>query len=401
MGTTIIRVNIHAWALSEEMRSIIQEGLSDRKLSKASIEIEMGGLDAALRQYENSQTPAIILLETDDVGDELLMRLETLAEVCDPGTSVIIMGSSNDIELYRDLVRRGISEYVVKPPAPRRIFEAVAEICMDPDATPTGRLISFIGSRGGAGSSTLSHNIAWNLGQAYEEEVILIDLDISFGTAGLAFNLETPQGIHSALSEPDRLDDVLLERFLAEYDDYVRLLVSPAALDAEEKLYMDALDPLLELVRQRASYAILDLPHRWAPWTQQLLVDSDEVVIVSLMDLAGLRDSRHLIAKMKEFRGGQAPVHLVLNHAGAYKRSELSAKDFENAVEIEPALVLPHDPNLFGAAANNGQMLGEVNRRHKIVELIRQFSLKVGGRQPVERKKSGLLGGVRKFKSKG
>ena len=145
MGTTIIRVNIHAWALSEEMRSIIQEGLSDRKLSKASIEIEMGGLDAALRQYENSQTPAIILLETDDVGDELLMRLETLAEVCDPGTSVIIMGSSNDIELYRDLVRRGISEYVVKPPAPRRIFEAVAEICMDPDATPTGRLIAFIG----------------------------------------------------------------------------------------------------------------------------------------------------------------------------------------------------------------------------------------------------------------
>ena len=151
---------------------------------------------------------------------------------------------------------------------------------------------------------------------------------------------------------------------------------------------MDALEPLLELVRQRASYAILDLPHRWAPWTQQLLLDADEVVVVSPLDLAGLRDSRHLISRVKELRGDQAPVRLVLNHAGAYKKSELSAKDFENAVEQEPAMVVPHEPNLFGSASNNGQMIGEVNRRHKIADLVRQFSLQLGGRQPVEQKKS-------------
>jgi len=381
------------------MRNLIGEGLSDRKLAKSTVQLEMGGLDAAVRRYENSQTPSIIILDTDQEGDELLMRLEALAEVCDPGTSVILVGKSNDIELYRDLIRRGISEYIVKPVAPRRIFEAVAEICMDPDATPSGRLVTFISSRGGAGSSTIAHNVGWNLGQEYQEEIVIVDLDISFGTAGLAFNLETPQGIHSALSEPERLDEVLLERFLAEYDDYVKLLVSPAALDAEEKLYMDALDRLLELVRQRSSYVILDLPHRWAPWTQQLLLDADEVVIVSPLDLAGLRDSRHLIARLKGLRGEQAPVRLVLNHAGAYKRSELSAKDFENAVEIAPAMVVPHDPNLFGAASNNGQMLGEVNRRHKVVEQIRQFSVLLGGRQPVEQKKKGLLSKIRSPKS--
>ena len=382
------------------MRNLVSEGLSDRKLAKSTIQLELGGLDAAIRRYEASQTPSIIIVETNDEGDALMMRLEALAEVCDPGTSVIILGGSNDIELYRDLVRRGISEYLVKPVAPRRLFEAVAEICMDPDAAPMGRLLAFIGSRGGSGSSTLSHNIGWDLGQAYHEEVVIIDLDISFGTAGLAFNLETPQGIHSALSEPGRLDEVLLERFLAEYDEYVRLLVSPAALDAEEKLYMDSLDRLLELVRQRAAYVILDLPHRWAPWTQQLLLDADEVVIVSLPDLAGLRDSRHLIARLKEFRGDQAPVHLVLNHAGAYRRSELSAKDFENAVELAPALVIPHDPNLFGSAANNGQMLGEVNRRHKVSEMIRQLALRLGGREPVEQKKASFLNMLRKNKTK-
>ncbi len=197
----------------------------------------------------------------------------------------------------------------MKPLAPRRLFETVAEICEDPDAAPMGRMAAFMSSRGGAGSSTLAHNVGWFLGQEYEEEVVIVDLDIAFGTAGLAFNLETPQGIHTALAELDRLDDVLLERFLAEYDEYVRLLVSPAALDGEDGLYMEALDPLLELVRRRASFVIIDLPHRWAPWTQQLLLDADDVVVVSSLDLAGLRDSRHLTSRLKELRGEQAPVH--------------------------------------------------------------------------------------------
>ena len=374
------------------MQNLVQEGLSDRKLSRSVVQTEIGGLDAAVRHYGSNQTPQIIIIESTEIGDELMMGLEHLAEVCDPGTNVIVLGDSNDIELYRDLVRRGISEYLVKPLAPRRLFDAVAEICEDPDAAPMGRMIAFMSSRGGAGSSTLARNVGWFLGQEFNEEVVIVDLDIAFGTAGLAFNLETPQGIHTALAEPDRLDDVLLERFLAEYDEYVRLLVSPAALDAEDGLHMEALDPLLELVRRRASFVIIDLPHRWAPWTQQLLLDADDVVVVSSLDLAGLRDSRHLMGRLKELRGDQAPVHLVLNHAGAFKKTELTPRDFENAVEMTPDVVLQHDPNLFGAASNNGQMLGEVNRRHKLVEQVRQLALNVGGRQPAEQKKKGVLG---------
>ncbi len=82
----------------------------------------------------------------------------------------------------------------------------------------------------------------------------------------------------------------------------------------------------------------------------------------------------------------------MLNHAGAFKKTELTPRDFENAVEMTPETVLQHDPNLFGAASNNGQMLGEVNRRHKLSEQVRQLALKLGGRQPVEQKKKGVLG---------
>lgn len=383
-----IRVAIHAWVEDEATKKLVAEGLSDRKLAKSQIKVDVGDVDEAVRYYGDNPTPNIIILDSKADGDALLANLEKLAEVCDAGTSVVVIGEANDIHLYRSLIKRGISDYFCKPFAPRQVYEAVAAICIDPNAPPLARTIAFIASRGGAGSSALSHNVAWQLGQEFKEEVVLMDLDITFGTAGLAFNVETPQGIHTALAEPDRLDDVLLERFLAEYDEYVKLLVSPAQLNAEEKMYMDALDRLLELVRRRSSFVVLDVPHRWAPWAQQLLMDADEVVVVGSLDLASLRDTKNLIERLKEKRGDAAPVHMVLNKSGAAKRTELSPKDFENATQLKPLAVVPYAPDLFGQASNNGQMLGEVNKRHRTTEAIRQMAVQLSGRRPSTKKRS-------------
>lgn len=385
-----IRVSIHGWVEDEQTKKLVSEGLSDRKLAKSEIKVEIGDVDQAVKYYGDNPTPNIIILDSKARGDELLGALEKLAEVCDAGTSVVVIGEANDIHLYRSLIRRGVSDYFCKPFAPRQVYEAVAAICIDPNGPPLARTIAFIGSRGGAGSSSLAHNVAWHLGQEFQEEVVLMDLDITFGTAGLAFNLETPQGIHTALAEPDRLDDVLLERFLAEYDEHVKLLVSPAQLNAEEKIYMDALDRLLELVRKRASFVVLDVPHRWSPWAQQVLFDADEVAVVGSLDLASLRDTKNLIELLKEKRSETAPVHMVLNKAGAARRTELAPKDFENAVQAKPSAVIPFDPNLFGQASNNGQMLGEVNKRHRVVEQVRQLAVQLSGRRPAPQKK-GLL----------
>lgn len=385
-----IRVAIHAWVEDEQTKQLVAEGLNDRKLAKSQVKVDVGDVDEAVAYYGEHQTPNIIILDSKADGDALLVNLEKLAEVCDAGTSVVVIGEANDIHLYRSLIKRGISDYLVKPFAPRQVFDAVASICIDPDAPPMARTIAFIASRGGAGSSSLAHNVAWHLGQEFQEEVVLMDLDITFGTAGLAFNVETPQGIHTALAEPDRLDDVLIERFLAEYDEHVKLLVSPAQLNAEEKMYMDALDRLLELVRRRSSFVVLDVPHRWAPWAQQLLLDADEVVVVGSLDLASLRDTKNLVERLKEKRGENAPVRMVLSKSGLAKRTELSSKDFETAVEMKPVAVVPFEPNLFGQASNNGQMLGEVNKRHRVVETVRQLAVQLSGRRPATQKK-GIL----------
>lgn len=301
-----------------------------------------------------------------------------------------MLGAINDIGFYRELMRRGIAEYLAVPTTARDLLAAVTGSLIDPDAPPAARSIAFMASRGGAGASTVAHNVAWQLSQTFEEEVALVDMDITYGTAALAFNVEPTQTIDQVLADTGRLDDVLLERFLLEVDDNLRLLAAPASVQAEEHNLTGPLDPLLELLRRRSAFVVLDIPHRWAPWVKQLLTDVDEIVITGVLDLAGLRDTRNLVEYLREQRGPEAPVRVALNHEGAYRKSELSPKDFEGALGTAPDLVLAHDAGLFGQAANNGQMIAQANARSRAAEGLRDLAITVSGRQPAEARRKGL-----------
>lgn len=322
-----------------------------------------------------------------------MRKVDALAEVCDPGTQVVVLGNVNDIQVYRALVQQGVNDYLVPPLNAKQIFDAIANICIDPSEPALGRVIAFMGTEGGTGSSTVAHNTAWALAKQYDEDVAVLDLDLAFGTLGLAFNLESQQGIQDALSHPERLDEVLLERFMAKHDDHLFLLTSPGSFDADADVEVDSLDVLLNLVRRTAPFVTLDVPHGWSRWTRHALTVADEVVLTATLDLASLRDTKGMYEALSAQRVNDGPVRVVLNHLGAYRKTQLSTKDFEGAVGTTPSLVVPHEPNLFGTAANNGQMIGDVNGRSKIVSGFESLAAVISGREPSKKvKKSELLG---------
>lgn len=368
----------------------VNETFADRRLTKSRTSAEPGGLTAAVAHFSDNQTPDLIVVEVGDDSDKTLREVDELAEVCDPGTKVIVLGDTNDVSFFRGLTRKGVSDYIVTPFTARQLFDVIESSSVDPDSPQLGRTIAFVAARGGAGGSTIAHNTAWTMAQSLQDDVALVDLDITFGTAGLAFNLEMTRGIDSLLAEPERLDDQLLDRYLTAYDDYLKILVSPANLDAQESIVTGSLDTLLQLIRLKVPYVVMDVPHRWAPWTKQILVEADETVICSTLDLASLRDTRNLAERLKAQRGEDTPVRVVLNHVGLSKKTELSPKDFEEAIGEAPALVIAHDPALFGTASNNGQMVGQVNARSKVSQGFRDLAVSLTGRQPLEKKKASM-----------
>lgn len=374
------RISIHAFCEQPDTGAALQRAGSDRRLAKAHLTVQLGGIDGAVEHYNGQVTPNLLIVETSLHGADALGALDRLAEVCDPSTKVIVVGRSNDVELYRELMRRGASEYLVAPLTPLQLIEVVSGLYLDPGASPVGRVIAVVGARGGAGSSTLSHNLGWCIAEEFNINTTIVDLDLPFGTAGLDFNDEASQGICDALSAPERLDDVLLDRLLLKRGEHLSLFTAPAVLEREFEAPPEAFETVIDVVRQNIPCVILDLPHGWQPWKKACLLAADEVVIVATPDLTSLRNAKNIMELVKAARPNDAPPRLVINQVGIPKRPEIPAKDFAETVGVEPAAIIPFEPAVFGQAGNNGQMVMEVAPKAPVSDAMRELCRVLTGR---------------------
>jgi pilus assembly protein CpaE len=374
------RISIHAFCEFPDTGAALERAATDRRLSKAHLQSQLGGISAAVEHYQGQVTPNLLIVETRLHGEEALSELDRLAEVCDPTTKVVVVGRANDVELYRELMRRGASEYLVAPLNPLHLIEVISGLYLDRDAAPIGRVVAFIGARGGAGSSSLAHNVGWCVAESFSINTTIVDFDLPFGTAALDFNEEPGQGVADALSAPERLDDVLLDRLLTKRGDRLSLFTAPAALERDTDAVPEAYEATVDAVRGSSPCVILDLPHVWNVWVKNALVAADEIVVVASPDLASLRNAKNMIEIIRQARPNDTSPRLVLNQVGQPKRPEIPTKDFAETMGFDPAAVIPFDPALFGTAANNGQMLIEVQPKAPASEAIRRLSAIVTGR---------------------
>jgi pilus assembly protein CpaE len=392
VGEAVIpRVTIHAFCARTETAALLEHAAKDRRMARATTVVRMGGLAAAVDGYQNQPTPSLVLVETLDDAQRLLHGLDALAQVCDAGTKVVVIGQANDIALYRELMRRGVSEYLTQPLSPLQVIRAIADLYADPSAPFVGRQVAFVGAKGGVGASTLAHNFAWTMSERLQTATVLADLDLAFGTAGLDFNQDPVQGVFDALSQPDRLDPVLMDRMMVRCGDRLSLFAAPATLDDDYEIEADAFDEVTHRIRAAAPYVVLDLPHVWSAWTRRVLLGSDELVVVATPDLASLRNAKNMIDLVRAARPNDAPPRLVLNQVGVPGRPEIPVKDFGEALGLEPSLVLPFDPKPYGLAANNGQMLAEIAPRSKAAEGIEQLARLISRREPPMAPRASLL----------
>jgi pilus assembly protein CpaE len=387
------RISVHAFCESEELQRVMERCSHDRRMSKVSLRITSGGIAAAANMFATAPTPNLIILETRTISASVLNELAPLAAVCDPSTKVIIVGYHNDIALYRELVRNGISEYMVQPVAMPDIMMAMATIFVDPDAEPLGRSIAFIGAKGGVGSSTIAHNCAFGISNLFSTETILADLDLPYGTANIDFDQDPTQGIAEAVYAPERLDEVFLDRLLTKCSEHLSLLAAPSLLDRAYDFEGQAFQPVLEVLQRNAPITVLDVPHAWSEWTRSVLASVDEVVICASPDLANLRNTKNMMDALRKMRPNDKMPHLILNQVGMPKRPEISPADFCGPLETDPIAIIPFDANLFGNAANSGRMISEMDAKSPTAETFSQISHIVTGRIAIKKaRKGGLLG---------
>jgi pilus assembly protein CpaE len=357
------RVSVQAFCETVETAAAVQGAGEDRRLGKAHLKIQMGGIAAAIEAYKGSPTPNVIVIETEHRGNEILDGLDSLAEVCDAGTRVVVIGHINDVVLYRDLVRRGVNDYLIAPIGTIDVVRSVCGLFSSPDAKAVGRVIAVTGAKGGIGASTIAHNVAWAVARELQLDTVVVDLDLGFGTAGLDYNQDPPQGVADAVFSLDRVYDFSAEAF----------------------------DPIVDALRATVPCIVLDVPHQWSAWTKKTLIGADDILVVAGPDLANLRNTKNLLDLLKAARPNDRRPRYCLNQIGMAKRPEIKPADFAKALDDEAAAIIPFEPQVFGTAANNGQMIAELSSSHRVAEIFRQLAQGLTGRMETKKSRSGLL----------
>jgi pilus assembly protein CpaE len=355
------RVSVQAFCETVETAAAVQSGGEDRRLGKAHIKIQMGGMAAAIEAYRTAPTPNVIILETEGRSD-ILTGLDQLATVCDSGTRVVVIGRVNDVNLFSA-----------------------------PEAKAVGRIVAIVGAKGGVGASTVAHNVAWAIARDLSLDSVVADLDLAFGTAGLDYNQDPPQGIADAVFSPDRVDTAFVDRLLSKCTDHLSLLAAPATLDRVYDFGVDAFDSVFDTLRSTIPCIVLDVPHQWSGWTRRALIGADDILIVAAPDLANLRNTKNIYDLLKASRPNDRTPLYCLNQVGVPKRPEINASEFAKAIESQPIATIPFDPQTFGSAANNGQMIAEIAANHRTTEMFLQIAQRLTGRGETKKPRGSFL----------
>ena len=335
-----------------DSEGVLRQALHD--LSHDTVVFRTGGLRNAIADLPGHDSPSLLVVDICGESDPI-DRVRELIDTCEPATRVLVLGDQNDIRLFRALLDAGASEYLFKP-----VVSAVAaRVCRKLlfgdaaiGATRLGRLVYVVGARGGSGASTIAAALASTLSEAPPRPVVLLDLDLQGGDLALSLNAQPNSALRAALTQADRVDDLLLDRGLIQITDRLDLLGSLDPLDSSPALDEDALIALLDRVTRRYRYVVVEIPPHAAAGLKRVLHMPSTLVLVSDSRLASARDVARWRACVGENTAERGLVH-VLNRAGA--AGGLPLADFTKAAGHAPDLVIPYAREIADQALTGRQ----------------------------------------------
>ncbi|MBX2805258.1 MAG: hypothetical protein KTR19_04730 [Hyphomicrobiales bacterium] len=377
IATALASPRIHMFCEAGSGVAKTADILHSSHLELGSAEIHAGGFSAAIAAYERKPSPDLLIVETHSSPQQVFSALETLAPLCQEHSRLIIIGQINDVNFYRALLRCDVSDYLVAPLAPGQLASSIRSVLNPVGEPATSNMIAVIGAKGGCGASTICHNLGWTLAETQQTDTVITDCNPPFGTLGLNFNQDAGHGLAGALAAGEKLDAAMMETLLARCSDHLSLLIADGLLTDSSHISPASATHIAMLLRQTARIALFDIPCAWNGGARTLIEQADDCIVVAEPDLVNLRNARNLFAAIRADRDdGRSPL-LVLNKAGMPRRPEISAKDFADALDVLPSVVVDFDARLFGMAANNGLMVEEVSPRSPAAKSMQRLAGKL------------------------
>jgi len=354
------------------LRAVVQElGWPIEKVYK-------GGLRNAVQSLSMSASPAVLFVDLSECGDPL-NDINSLAEVCEPGTVVIASGQVNDVRLYRDLLASGIQDYLLKPFSADAVRDALASaqaVFLAPKVDAADDrphvLVNVIGTRGGVGGSMVATSLAYLCSARDKRPTALLDLDVHFGTGALSMDLEPGRGLTDAVENPSRIDGLFIERAMVRASETLAILSAEAPISQPFVTDGAAYHQLEDELRSAFEWTFVDLPRAMLVQHPHLVHEANVVVVVTEFTLAAARDTIRVLSWLKS----NAPQSQVLVAANKVQPAvaEIARKDFENSIERKVDILLPYDAKVTSQAAKLGKTVAESGKASKLGQALAQLN---------------------------
>lgn len=363
--------------------------------------VQDGGINTAISRIEPGAAPKIVVADIsrslDPEGDVL-----RLARKMGPNKSLIVLGASNDVGVFRQMMASGASDYLAKPLVSEMLADAIDNVdrksLLQADAQ-TSRLTVVIGVRGGVGASSIATNLAWIMAHEQKLNTALLDLDLHFGTTTLSLDLETGAGLREVLESPHRLDRLFLDSTMVKDGDKLAVLGAEEPIEEMVNFDESSIDTLIGEVSQDYNQVVVDLPRHQLPMQGGLMASADTVVLVSDQSLAGIRDINRIAQAMKSL-STKGEILKVVSRAGNDRAAQVSKADFERGLNDKISYLVPEDAKTLTICANAGKAIADVAPKAPITKALRELAAKVSNySKPKKKGFLSLIGGGKKSKT--
>ncbi len=349
-------------------------------LGYSDAHIVIGGIsDAVAALNSRTVSPDYLIIDIGNHSHEIFADLDELAQHCEAKVRVVVIGSVNDINFYRELRSRGVAEYCARPAKISDLRSVLMQSYENNKTAKTssrkGTVISCISAASGDGASTFAVNLAYCLAEEFNESTVVIDMDYQFGLIAKSLDLTAPFGIRELFDYQERgVDDLLVEKMQVKYGNNLSIISAPHELRQLPNIRPELIRDLISLLRTKFRFVILDIPHIWTGWTATSLTYSDQVVMVAQLWLRSLTHSSRLLAAWQSMGLSQDNISLVINRSGAKFKEAITAQDFERISHRKIEAYLNNDIKAVVNAEAHGKTLFEIGQNTILQQQIRQFS---------------------------
>jgi pilus assembly protein CpaE len=329
----------------------------------------------------DSEGAAVVVIDLDASREDEIQALGRLMSRIGTRAPVVAVTQAFDEAVARRLLQMRVADFMVKPVQPIELVRTCARVAAGPAASgeTEAQITTFLPAVGGAGVTTLAIQTALLLlgsGPRGRSSTCLVDLDFQHGACADYLDLEPRLDLKEIEPRPERLDRQLLEVMISRHSSGLAVIAAPNRPAEMRSFDPDMVTRLLDLVSSNFDYVVIDMPRTWFSWTDNVLLGSNKLFIVSEMTIPSLRQAKQLVSAIRERLGEEPQPQVIVNRfeqrmfAAGLKRA-----DIKQALGEDFVAAVPNHYRIVREAIDRGIPLEEVKPGNQITAELKRLVL--------------------------